>query len=288
LLNRALERARRRTADRSLLARNFPSPRTSTIEREVLLARRCSKPAELMSTMRANSITLRQALKNDHVVHTVEKFGATMPFQTRREPWLHLPHEPRRVRARPRRSPRVRERGPTVTKPLPGMIGGNRGLPGHNDDRVLEIQPSLLAHACNRHRPSPLQPPHEKLEDVVMRLLDLVEQHNGVKAGGRTASLIAAFLVAHVARRARRSAADRVLLHYSLCPSGSSLLIIGTENRRARGGLRSLPTPVGPRKINEPDGPIGPAIRCATAEAWRQLDGFRLSDDAAAANAPPS
>ena len=80
---------------------------------------------------------------------------------------------------------------------------------GHDDDRVAEVHGAALAigeAAIVEH----LQ---EHVEDVGVGLLDLVEEHDGVRPPADRLGELAALVVADVARRRADQPRDRVLLH---------------------------------------------------------------------------
>ncbi len=92
-----------------------------------------------------------------------------------------------------------------------GLDAGDaaRDVRGHDHDRVLEVDGAALAvgQAAVVHH---LQ---QHVEDVGVRLLDLVEQHDRVRAAPHGLGQLAALLVADVAGRRADEPRHRVLLH---------------------------------------------------------------------------
>ena len=84
-----------------------------------------------------------------------------------------------------------------------------RDVRGHDQDGVLEVDRAALAvgQATVVHH---LQ---EHVEDVGVGLLDLVEQHDRVRAAAHGLGQLAALVVADVAGRRADEARDGVLLH---------------------------------------------------------------------------
>ncbi|EBA06993.1 200 kDa antigen p200, putative [Sagittula stellata E-37] len=80
---------------------------------------------------------------------------------------------------------------------------------GHQDERVREAdgQPAIVG------QPSVVQHLEEDVEDVRMRLLDLVEEDDGMRIAAHGVGEDAACLIAFVARRRADQLGQRVLLH---------------------------------------------------------------------------
>src|SRR5712664_3070006 len=95
------------------------------------------------------------------------------------------------------------------------------------------------------------------MHDIRMRLFDLIEQHNRVGTASNRFGKLTAFFVAHIARRrtdqARRGEFLHVLRHVDLNQS------VGVTKHELRQGTSRnvFPTPVGPRKMNDPIGRRG-------------------------------
>ncbi len=78
---------------------------------------------------------------------------------------------------------------------------------GHDDDGVAEVDGAALAIG----QPAVVEHLQQHVEDVRVRLLHLVEQHDAVRAPTHGLGQIAALLVADIARRRADQARDRVL-----------------------------------------------------------------------------
>ena len=124
-------------------------------------------------------------VEDDHVVEAVEELGAEVPLDRDLEPLLHL-LVARGVVAAAVEAEDVARRG---------RLGPDVG--GHDHDRVLEVD--VAAEAVGQ--PAFLHDLEEHVEDVGVRLLDLVEQDDRVGAAADLLGELAALLVADVARR---------------------------------------------------------------------------------------
>ena len=62
-------------------------------------------------------------------------------------------------------------------------------------------------------KPPVVQDLKENIEDVVMRLLDLIEQDDGERTPAHGLGQLSALFIAHIAWRGANQAGDRVLLH---------------------------------------------------------------------------
>ena len=114
-----------------------------------------------------------------------------------------------------------------------------------------------------------------------MRLLDLVEEHHLIRTTADGLGQRAAFLVADISGRRADQTRDRVLLHVFRHVDANHRVLVVEQNSAS--ALRSsvLPTPVGPRNMNEPIGRFGscrPARERRTA--FDSVHGFALADDA--------
>ena len=90
-----------------------------------------------------------------------------------------------------------------------------------------------------------------------MGLLDLVQEDDGIGTPLDRLGQLAAFLVADISREARRSAGRRCASPCTpTCRAGPWPARRRTGIRPGRGPARSCPTPVGPRKMNEPSGRV--------------------------------
>ena len=149
---------------------------------------------------------------------------------------------------------------------------------GHDDDRVAEVD----APALRIGQVPVLQDLEQDVEDLRMRLLDLVEEHHRVALAAHRLGQLAALVVADVAGRGADQARDVVALH-ELAHVDLDERVLGAEHELGQGSARCvLPTPVGPRKMNEPIGRLGsfsPARARRTALLMVAI-AFLLADDA--------
>jgi hypothetical protein len=94
----------------------------------------------------------------------------------------------------------------------PASLAWNPSRPdvrGHDDDRVLEVHP--VAEAVGQM--AVFEHLQQDVEDVGMRLLDLVEQHHRVRVALHLLGELTAFFVPDVSRRRADQLRDRMLLH---------------------------------------------------------------------------
>ena len=75
---------------------------------------------------------------------------------------------------------------------------------GHDQDRVLEVHGPALAIG----QAAIVEHLQQHVEDLRIGLLDLVEQHHGIRAAAHGLGQLAALLVAHVARSRTDQARD--------------------------------------------------------------------------------
>ena len=80
---------------------------------------------------------------------------------------------------------------------------------GHDDDRVLEVHRAPLGVG----QAAVVEQLEQDVEDVVVRLLDLVEEEDGVRLAAHRLGELPALLVADVARRGADEPGDGVALH---------------------------------------------------------------------------
>ena len=148
---------------------------------------------------------------------------------------------------------------------------------GHDHDRVAEVDRPALAVG----EAAVVEQLQQHVEYVGVRLLDLVEQHHGVGPAPHRLGELPAFLVADVARAARRSAARPCAAPwYSLMSMRT--MARSSSNRKSASARASsvLPTPVGPRNRNEPIGRFGRQPGARPADRVRdRLDCLLLVDD---------
>src|SRR2546422_6116600 len=97
----------------------------------------------------------------------------------------------------------------------------------------------------------------QNVEHIRMRFLDLVEQDDRVRPAPDRFRQLATLFVADVSRRRANQSRDSVPLHVlrHVDPHQRALVIEQELGQRFRG--LGFPTPVGPRKMNEPVGRCG-------------------------------
>ena len=107
-------------------------------------------------------------------------------------------------------------------------------------------------------QPAVLEHLQQRVEDVRVRLLDLVEQHDGERLAAHLLGELAALLVADVAGRRAEQPRHRVLLA-STRSCRAAISASSSPNRNSASVLDSsvFPTPDGPAKMNEPPGRFG-------------------------------
>ncbi len=137
-------------------------------------------------------------MEHDDVIHPVQELRPEVLLQLLLHPGLH---------------PVVRARGLT----LPGEAHGQAALGDitgtqvgrHDDDRVLEVdRPALRVGQA-----AVFEDLQQRVEDILVRLLDLVEQDDGERTPAHLLGELAAFLVADITGRRSEQPRDRVLLH---------------------------------------------------------------------------
>jgi hypothetical protein len=122
---------------------------------------------------------------------------------------------------------------------------------GHDDHRVLEIHGTALAigHAAV------VQHLQQHVEDIRVRLLDLVEQDHAVRLATHGFGQVAALFVADVARRRADQAGDGMLLH-ELAHVDADQMVLAVEHelgqRLAQLGLADA------RRAQEQEGAVRP------------------------------
>src|SRR5712691_438228 len=149
---------------------------------------------------------------------------------------------------------------------------------GHDDDGVLEVHrvaQTVGELAVFKH----LQ---EDVEDIRVRLLDFVQQHDRVGRALHTLGQLAALFVAHVSRRRADQLRDRVLFHeFGHVEANQRLL--SAEHKLGQGaGNFGLAKAGGSEEQERADRPVRALQACAaTADgAGQRADGFVLRDDA--------
>src|SRR5690625_4283709 len=151
-----------------------------------------------------HDLVLRELVEHDGVVDTVEELRTEVLLKL----FLHLvlhPHVTQRLVVG-RREPEV--------DPLGDVPGSEVG--GHDDDRVLEVDHPALRVA----EPPVLEHLQQRVEDVRVRLLDLVEQHDRERVPAHLLGELTTLFVADVPgwgpEQPRDSVLLRVLAHVQL------------------------------------------------------------------------
>src|SRR4051812_8826993 len=212
-------------------------------------------------------LLLLQLVEHDHVVDAVEELGAEDLLQLSHDPVLHVV---------------VRD---------PGLVVGDgeaerrvasdllrADVRRHDHDRVTEVDRPPL-----RVRQAPvLQDLQEDVEDVRVRLLDLVEQEHAVRLAAHGLGELAALVVADVARRRADQARDGVLLHVLGHVDAHHRVLVAEEELRERPRQLRL---AHARRAEEDEGAGRPLrvleARARAADRLRDdLDGGVLADDA--------
>ena len=152
---------------------------------------------------------------------------------------------------------------------------------GHDDDRVAEVDGAALAV----RQPAVVEHLEERVEDVGVRLLDLVEENDRVGPPPHRFRELARPPRTRRSPAARRS--SRATACFSMYSDMSMRTIAASSSKRSHARLRAssvFPTPVGPRNRNEPPG----RFSSASPARWRRTasatarDGLVLPDDALA------
>ena len=106
-----------------------------------------------------------------------------------------------------------------------------------------------------------IQDLEQDVEHVGMRLFDFVEQHHRIRPAAHFFGQLSAFFVADITRRsAKQPRTGELLLVLGHVDTDERVLAVEEEFARVRANS-VFPTPVGPRKMNEPIGfllPSGP------------------------------
>ena len=124
----------------------------------------------------------------------------------------------------------------------------------HDDDRVLEVDLATLGVG----EATLFEDLQQDVEDVRVRLLDLVEEDDRVGLAADLLGELAALVEADVARR-RADEAARPCASPCTRTCRAEISASSLPNRKSASALDSsvLPTPDGPRKMNEPLGRFG-------------------------------
>ena len=213
-----------------------------------------------------DDLLLGQALENDNLVDTVEEF--------RPEQLLHLGHDATLDLLVGQALVRLRREAERLCLDDVARADVRR----HDDDRVAEIDRATLAVG----KATFLENLQQDVEDIRMRLLDLVEQHDRVRTLAHSLGELAALVESNVARRRTHETRNGVLLHV-LGHVEADQRVLGVEQELGK-RLRELGFAHARRA--EEDERAGRAARVLqtrtrTADSLRQRrDGLVLADDA--------
>ena len=147
----------------------------------------------------------------------------------------------------------------------------------HHDDRVAEVDRAALRVG----QAAVVEDLEQGVEDVAVRLLDLVEEHDGVRLAPHGLGQLAALLVADVAGRGAHQAADRVPL-LVLGHVQPDHVLLGVEQRlRERARKLRLADARRAEKDERADRPLRILDARASADdcVGDELDGLVLTDD---------
>src|SRR4051812_11498739 len=212
-------------------------------------------------------LLLLQLVEHDHVVDAVEELGAEDLLQLSHDPVLHVV---------------VRDAGLVVgdgeaeRRVASDLLGAD--VRRHVHDRVTEVDRPALGV---RQAPV-LQDLQEDVEDVRVRLLDLVEQEHAVRLPAHGLGELAALVVADVARGRADQARHGVLLHVLGHVDAHHRVLVAEEELRERPRELRL---ADARRAEEHERPGRPLrvleARTRAADRLRDdLDGGVLPDDA--------
>ena len=149
---------------------------------------------------------------------------------------------------------------------------------GHDDHGVAEVDRAALAVG----QPAVVEQLQEDVEDLRVRLLDLVEQDDGVRAAPHGLGELAALLVADVAGRRADEPRDRVpLLVLGHVEPHHRALVVEHElgERAGELGLADAGRPEEDERADRPVRILEPGARAAERVRDR-LDRLVLADDA--------
>src|SRR4051794_26845559 len=203
-------------------------------------------------------LVLGELVEDDHLVDPVEELGAEDFFEIAHDPVLHVAvgHAGLVGDGEP-------DRG--VLRDLAGA-----DVRGHDHDRVAEVDGAALGVG----EAAVLEDLQEDVEDVWVRLLDLVEQQHGVRLAAHGLGQLAALVVADVAPGRAAQAADRVLLHVLGHVDPDHRLLVAEEEVGEGAGELGLADPGGA----EEDERAGRALGVLDPGA-RAADRFRDGGD---------
>ena len=213
----------------------------------------------------------RELVKDDDVVDAVEKLRPERLFQVGHDHAADLG-----VRA-PGALARLLREAEAAAAVRDGLRADVRG---HDDDGVAEVHlpPERIRELAVLHD---LQ---QEVEHVLVRLFDLVEQHNGIRLAAHLFRELAALLVADIARGRADEPRDAVPLHIFRHVHADERLLVAEERLGQRAAELRLPDAGRAEEQKAADRAVRVAeTDAAAADRVRdRVHGLLLPDDAAA------
>ena len=136
-------------------------------------------------------ILLGQVVETDDLVHAVQELGAQEVPQC-----LHNALLPLVI-------------GAAAEAHRTSGLGVGTGVAGHDDDRIFEVHLTAVGVGDL----AVVQDLQQDIKHVGVCLLDLIEQHHGVRLAADLLRQLARLVIAHIARGRSHDAGDGVLLH---------------------------------------------------------------------------
>ena len=151
---------------------------------------------------------------------------------------------------------------------------------GHDDQRVAEVDRAALAVG----QAAVVEHLQQHVEDIGMRLLDLVEEHDLIGPAPHRLGQRAAFLIADIARRRADQAGDRMLLHVFRHVDAHQRVLVVEQEVGERLGELGLADAGRAEEHERADRPVR-VLQPGAGAAHRLRDGLHrlaLADDALA------
>ncbi len=188
------------------------------LKRDLAVLQQFGEPPELDVDDRRH-VLAAQAVEQDDLVDAVEEFGAEMPAHHRH----HL---------------RLDALAVLAFLLADEIFGAEIG--GHHDQHVAEIDCAALAV----RQPPVVEDLQQNVEDVGMRLLDLVEQHDLIRAPAHRLGERAALVITDIAGRRADEAGDRMFLHiFGHVDTHHRGVVVEQERRQSLGSCRRRSAP---------------------------------------------
>ena len=203
-----------------------------------------------------------EAVEDDDVIHAVQKFRPEMSFQLRSDPFGHL---------------RLALEGPFAVLEI--FLNDRRAnVAGHDHERVFEIDGPPLSV----REPTVIEHLQQHVEDVVMRLFDLIKQHHAVRPAPDRFAELAAFFVADISGRRADEPRDGVLFHvFAHVDAHHRIFVVKQKFRECASqlGLANAGRPHEDERADRPVRVLQAAAR-ATHRIGHRGDGLTLSHHA--------